>query len=46
MQKEILESAELPPVDLDDVAQAVVLFAQNDSTTGQALVLDRGEALG
>ena len=45
-QREILESAALPPVDLDEVARAVVLFAQNDATTGQWLVQDRGESLG
>jgi 3-oxoacyl-[acyl-carrier protein] reductase len=44
-QHEILQSAELPPVDLDEVVQAVLLFVQSDSTSGQALVQDRGESL-
>lgn len=44
-QREILENPRQPPVALEDVAQAVVLFARNDAITGQTLVIDGGAGL-
>lgn len=42
-QREVLEQRRTPPADVEDVADAVVLLARNDSITGQTLVVDRGE---
>lgn len=45
-RRQVLDNRAMPPVDPDEVAQAVVLFARNDSVTGETLILDRGEHLG
>jgi 3-oxoacyl-[acyl-carrier protein] reductase len=44
-QQQILAEAGPGAVDLEEVAQTVVLFARSESTTGQTLVIDRGELL-
>lgn len=44
-QREVLENPTTPPVPLDDVADAVVLFVRNDAITGQTLVVDGGAGL-
>jgi 3-oxoacyl-[acyl-carrier protein] reductase len=44
--QQILAEAGSRAADLEEVAQTVVLFARSESTTGQTLVIDRGELLG
>jgi len=41
----VLTHAAYPPVDLEEVARAVVLFATSDSISGQTLIIDRGQTL-
>ena len=38
----VLEDPAAPPVPLEEVADAVVLFARNDAVTEQTLVVDGG----
>ncbi len=45
VRQSILDNPTNQPVDLDDVAAAVLHFAQNDSANGQTLVVDNGESL-
>jgi 3-oxoacyl-[acyl-carrier protein] reductase len=46
VQRALLDDPTVPKADLADVARAVVHLAQNDSVTGQTLVVDKGAQLG
>jgi 3-oxoacyl-[acyl-carrier protein] reductase len=41
----MLSQGAVAPVDLGDVAQAVVFLARTDSVTGQTMIIDRGQTL-
>jgi 3-oxoacyl-[acyl-carrier protein] reductase len=43
VRRRLLEESPTPPVPVDDVARAALLLLENDSVTGQTLVVDKGE---
>ena len=45
VRRRLLEESPTPPVPVDDVARAALLLLENDSITGQTLVVDNGEVL-